>query len=44
MPELPEVETVKRALEKKIVGRNWNDVIVVNFKKIKEEVDSALAE
>jgi len=35
MPELPEVETIKRGLENKIVGKKIRDIIVGNFKIIK---------
>ncbi|MBL7130959.1 MAG: DNA-formamidopyrimidine glycosylase [Candidatus Omnitrophica bacterium] len=36
MPELPEVETIKRELEKAILGKKIVDVIVKNSKVIKE--------
>jgi len=36
MPELPEVETIKRQLEEVILGRKISDVIVNNHKVIKE--------
>lgn len=36
MPELPEVETVKRELEKVILGKKITDVIINNPKVIKE--------
>ena len=36
MPELPEVETIKRELEKAILGKKITDVIVNNPKVIKE--------
>ncbi len=36
MPELPEVETIKRELDKVIVGKRITDVIINNAKVIKE--------
>lgn len=36
MPELPEVETIKRELEKAVLGKKITDVIVNNPKAIKE--------
>lgn len=36
MPELPEVETIKRELEKVIIGKRVTDVIINNAKVIRE--------
>jgi len=36
MPELPEVETIKRELEKSVLGKSITDVIIHNPKVIKE--------
>jgi formamidopyrimidine-DNA glycosylase len=36
MPELPEVETIKRELEKAVLGKKITDVIINNAKVIKE--------
>ena len=36
MPELPEVETIKQELEKAVLGKKITDVIINNFKVIKE--------
>ncbi len=36
MPELPEVETVKRELEKAVLGKKITGVIINNAKVIKE--------
>ena len=36
MPELPEVETIKRELEKKILGKKITEVKVIRPKVIKE--------
>ena len=36
MPELPEVETIKRALEKRIIGKRIKDVVFKSPKVVKE--------
>lgn len=36
MPELPEVETIKRELEKAVLGKKITDVIINNPKVIKQ--------
>ena len=41
MPELPEVETVRRTLEQDIVGKRINDVII-NYSKIIQNVTDTM--
>src|SRR4030042_4400262 len=46
MPELPEVETIKKGLEKTIIGKNINDIKILKAKSfsgnIKEVVGNTI--
>lgn len=42
MPELPEVETIKRELEKTVLGKKITAVIINNPKVIKEPGEKIL--